>query len=173
MQRKKCQWFSLLCLAILFPLNVICFWVSIVLSFFDPRKKEFFNFNKNCGFHDHVLITATFSSIPLHHFSFSEFLSSCLWFFIFSTKIKRQSSATTHFEDDFKRSNHIEKFVEYIGPSIKSCPIKLKTKCKKKWRWSCRLMKTWHTYNNNIVNLFAKKLIQNLHSNSTYGIFYV
>ena len=54
--------------------------------------------------------------------------------------------------------------VLYIGSSIKSCPIKLKTKCKKKWRWSRRLMKTWHTYNNNIVNLFAKKLIQNLHS---------
>ena len=29
-----------------------------------------------------------------------------------------------------------------IGSSIKICPIKLKTKCKKKWRWSCRLMKT-------------------------------
>ena len=25
------------------------------------------------------------------------------------------------------------------------------------------LMNTWHTYNNNTVNLFAKKLIQNLH----------
>ena len=60
-----------------------------------------------------------------------------------------------------------------IGSSIKSCPINLKTKCKKKWRWSCRLMKTWHTYNNNIVNLFAKKLIQNLHFYSRYGIFYV
>ena len=111
--QKKCQWSSLLCLAISFPLNVICFWVSIVLSFFDPRKKEFFNFNKNCGFHDHVLITATFSSIPLHHFSFAEFLTSCLCFFIFSTKIKLQSSATTHFEDNFKHFNHMEKYVEY------------------------------------------------------------
>ena len=44
---------------------------------------------------------------------------------------------------------------------------------KKKWRWPCRLMKTWHTYNNNTVNLFAKKLIQNLHFYSRYGIFYV
>ena len=61
----------------------------------------------------------------------------------------------------------------YIGSSIKSCSIKHKTKCKKKWRWSCRLMKTWHIYNNNIVNLFAKKLIQNLHFYSRYGIFYV
>ena len=60
-----------------------------------------------------------------------------------------------------------------IGLFIKSCPIKLKTKCKKKWRWSCRLMKTWHTYNNNIVNIIAKKLIQNLHFYSRYGIFYV
>ena len=31
-------------------------------------------------------------------------------------------------------------------------------------------MKTWHTYNNNIVNLFAKKLIQNLHFYSGYAI---
>ena len=45
-----------------------------------------------------------------------------------------------------------------IGSSIKSCPIKLETKCKKKWRRSCRLMKTWHTYNNNVVNLFARKI---------------
>ena len=59
-----------------------------------------------------------------------------------------------------------------IGSAIKSCPIKLKTKCKK-WRWSCRLMKTWHTYNNNIANLFAKKLTQNLHFYSRYSIFYV
>ena len=109
MQNKKCQWSSWLCLAISFPLNVICFRVSIVLSFFEPRKKEFFNSNKNCGFHDHILITATFSSIPLHQFSSAEFLTSCLCFFIFSTKIKLQSSATTHFEDNFKHFNHMEK----------------------------------------------------------------
>ena len=79
-----------------------------------------------------------------------------------------------------RRSNHFrhrsieeKRGIIDIGSSIKSCPIKLKTKCKKKWRWSCRLMKTWHTYNNNIVNLFAKKLIQNLHFYSRYGIFYV
>ena len=60
-----------------------------------------------------------------------------------------------------------------IGSSIKSCTIKLKTKCKKKGRWSCRLMTTWHTYNNKIVNLFVKKFIQNLHFYSRYGIFHV
>ena len=67
----------------------------------------------------------------------------------------------------------LKKVLFGIESSIKSCPIKLKTKCKKKWRWSCRLMKTWHTYNNNIVNLFAKKLIRNLHYYSWYGIFHV
>ena len=36
-----------------------------------------------------------------------------------------------------------------------------------------RKIKTCYIYINNMVNLFAKKLIQNLHSNSRYGIFYV
>ena len=87
MQNKKCQWSSLLCIAISFPLNVICFWVSIVLSFFDPRKKEFFKSNKNCGFHDHILITATFSSIPLIHFSFSDFWPLVFVFSYFPWKL--------------------------------------------------------------------------------------
>ena len=111
--KKKCQWSSLLCIAISFPLNVFCFQVSIVLSFFDPRKKEFFNSNKNCGFHDRILIAPTFSSIPLHHYSYAKFLTSCLCFFISSTKIKLQCSATTHFEDDFKHLNPTEKHVAY------------------------------------------------------------
>ena len=34
-------------------------------------------------------------------------------------------------------------------------------------------MKNWRTYNNNKVDLFVKKLIQNLLFYSRYGIFYV
>ena len=73
--------------------------------------------------------------------------TNMIFYSCFSQKTDR---ATTFNYDNSKRN---------IGSSIKSCPINLKTKCKKKWRWSCRLMKTWHTYNNNLVNLFAKNLI--------------
>ena len=38
MRRKKCQRFSLLWDTISFPPNVICFWVSIVLSFFNRTQ---------------------------------------------------------------------------------------------------------------------------------------
>ena len=81
----------------------------------------------------------------------------------------QSDKVATYFVPLFMLSICYKKY-EDIGSSIKSLPIKLKTKCKKKWRW---LIKTWHTYNNNIVNLIAKKLIQNLHFYSRYGIFYV
>ena len=68
---------------------------------------------------------------------------------------------------------HVSRQKRSAGKPGIGSSIKLKTKCKKKWRWSCGLMKTWLTYNNNIMNLFAKKLIQNVHFYSKYGISYV
>ena len=44
-----------------------------------------------------------------------------------------------------------------IGSFTKKFPMKREEKCKKKWRWSCRKIKTWYIYNYNIVTLFAKK----------------
>ena len=117
MQRKKCKWSSSLCMTVSFPHNVICYWVSIVLSFEDPRKKEFFKCDRNCGFHDLIFITATFSSIPLHHFSLAKYLTSCLCFFIFSIKTMLQSSATTHFEDNFKHFNNLKNMLNIISVS--------------------------------------------------------
>ena len=59
----------------------------------------------------------------------------------------------------------------YIGSSKKSCSMKVKKKCKKKWRWFGRKMKKWYICNNNMVFLFAKNLIPNLDFPIRYGNF--
>ena len=106
-----------------------------------------------------------------HSVSHSAFLSAChglyywRWLAVISAMAKKTGKGHNYCT--------LASLLYDIGSSIKSFPIKLKTQCEKKWRRSCRLMKTWHTYNNNIVNLFARKLIQNLHFYSRYGIFYV
>ena len=50
---------------------------------------------------------------------------------------------------------------------------KTEDKMQEKMQMILQVNETWHTYNNNIVNLFAKKLIQNPHFYSRYGTFYV
>ena len=57
----------------------------------------------------------------------------------------------------------------YIGCPKKNCPIKLKKKCSKKWRWPRRKLKIWYMCNNIMVFLFPKKYFSNFDLYSWYG----